>query len=288
MKLSIETYVLRERFDDETAIQMIKDAGFDAFDYSMCLPDDNQDILGVDYRERALKLREFIDKIGISCNQAHAPYKFVYFTEFDESNKDYCSLVKSIEVASILGAKNIIIHPITKEIPENVSFEEYNRMFFRSFIPYCEKFNIHISVENIFKRSEDKFLPILCNPQEHNAFVQSLNSSWFNICVDVGHSAMTGYFPQEVLTNIKPNLLKALHIHDNDLHYDQHLLPYEGEIDWEAVMVALKQSHYDGDFTFEIVGYLQRQDTNNLMVALKEAKEIGDKLIAYIEGHKDE
>ena len=283
MKLSVETYIFRERFDDQTAIQMIKDAGFDAFDYSLYWMSDGKDMLGDDYRERALKLRSLADKIGISCNQAHAPFDFRYCDELNESNMAYCRLVRSIEIASILGAKNIIVHAIKEELPDDVSFEEYNRIFYRSFIPYCEKFNIHISIENIFNWSEDKGIPVLCDPKEHNAFVENLNSSWFNVCVDVGHSAITGYLPQDVLSNIKPNLLKALHIQDNDFHYDQHLLPFEGNINWDAVMTALKQNNYDGDFTFELTGYLRRQETEKLMIALKDAEDVGRKLIASME-----
>ena len=123
MKLSVETYIFRERFDDQTAIQMIKDAGFDAFDYSMYWMSDGKDMLGEDYRERALKLRSLADKIGISCNQAHAPCDFRYCDELNEANMAYCRLVRSIEIASILGAKNIIVHAIKEELPDDVSFE---------------------------------------------------------------------------------------------------------------------------------------------------------------------
>ena len=35
MLLSVDTNILRDRFDDHTAIKMIREAGFDAFDYSM-------------------------------------------------------------------------------------------------------------------------------------------------------------------------------------------------------------------------------------------------------------
>lgn len=267
----------------DAAIKMIKEAGFDAFDYSMFWMSDGKDMLGEDYRERALKLRSLADKIGISCNQAHAPFDFRYCDEQKESNTAYCRLIRSIEVASILGAKNIIVHAIKEELPEGVSFEEYNKNFYCSLLPYCEKFNICISVENIFNWYEDKAIPVLCNPKEHNEFVENLDSSWINVCVDVGHSAITGYFPQDVLSSIKPNLLKALHIQDNDFHYDQHLLPFEGNIDWNAVAAALKQNNYDGDFTFEVSGYLRRQETENLMTALKHANEVGRKIIAFME-----
>lgn len=38
MQLSMETVVLRNKFGDETAIRMLKEAGFDGIDYSFYWP----------------------------------------------------------------------------------------------------------------------------------------------------------------------------------------------------------------------------------------------------------
>ena len=45
MKLSIETYVMRHRFGDIKAIEMISKAGFDALDYSYYWVDEDSPIL---------------------------------------------------------------------------------------------------------------------------------------------------------------------------------------------------------------------------------------------------
>lgn len=77
MKLSTETYVLRERFDDRTAVKMIKDAGFDCFDYLMYWVRNHvRDMLGDNYIEKAKDLRKYADSLGICCNRPHAPFDF--------------------------------------------------------------------------------------------------------------------------------------------------------------------------------------------------------------------
>jgi len=153
MKLSNDTSILRNRYDDETAIRMLKAAGFDAFDYSAYGDKIENGILEGDYISHAMKLKEVMEEVGIVCNQAHAPFNFTYEDTLDESGDLYAKLIRSMHIASILGAKNIIIHTIRIKVPEE-EFIEYNKEFYKGIIPYCEKFNICASVENLFYRAD--------------------------------------------------------------------------------------------------------------------------------------
>ena len=285
MKLAMETFTLRRVYNDETAFRMIKDAGFDAFDYSFynAIPD-GKDILGDDYKENATRLRKIADEIGIECVQAHAQMEFVYGLEMNESTPCYLRLVRAIEAAGILGAKNLIIHSIKRNerLPENVDHNDYNRVFFSSFIPYCEKYGVCVSVENVFDW-DGKAIPVLCDPDDHQDFVRSINSKWINICVDVGHSAVTGYEPEMVIEKMDANLLKAVHIHDNDRITDQHLLPYLGSLHWDKIMAALKKIGYQGALTLEIIDFLDKLDVKTLPAALKFAEQTGRALIEKFE-----
>lgn len=184
MKLSIETYIMRKRFDDKKALEMIKKAGFDCYDYSMYfLADDDKDMLRDDYYERAVALRRISDELGIECNQAHAPFEIGVTNEFDISDGSYLRLVRSLEVASILGAENVIVHAIKDHLPDGTDFYDLNRKFYSSLAPYCEKFNICVSVENLFNCRGEKMFPVLGNPQEHMDFVNSLHSQRFILCI---------------------------------------------------------------------------------------------------------
>lgn len=277
MKLSTETYVMGKRFGDKKAIKMIKDAGFDCYDYSMYWTDEKGDMLGDDYKEKAIELRKFADETGISCNQAHAPFEIGYDDEFDTSNKHFLRLVRSLEVAAVLGAKNVIVHAVNVS-PEQ-DFYEHNRKFYKSLIPFCKQYGIKISVENLFTYKDDKLTGILSNPTDHKEFVKSLDSDCFNICVDVGHSAITGNKPEDVISEMNNQVLQSLHIHDNDCVSDLHKMPYFGDFNWNNIMNSLKKINYNGELTFEIFGTLDKLDDELLAPALSFAEKIGRNLI---------
>jgi sugar phosphate isomerase/epimerase len=42
-------------------------------------------------------------------------------------------------------------------------------------------------------------------------------------------------------------------VHDNGGRTDDHLLPFEGTIDWAGALLAVQKVGYDGPFMFEIV-----------------------------------
>lgn len=278
MKISIETYELRERYDDKTSVKMLKDAGFDCYDYSMYwIHDKSKDMLEEDYRERAVALRKFADNLGIECNQAHAPFDLEHTDSFDLSNETYRKLVRSLEVASILGAKNIVVHAIGYRQLSKENFYQLNRQFYKSLLPYCEQFDICVSVENLFDWKE-KALPVLSDPKEHMEFVKSLDSDRFNICVDVGHSAVTGFQPEEVIGAMNQDILKALHIQDNDCFMDLHTIPFAGKLDWSKIATALKTIGYEGDWTFEVWAFLNKLPADSLPSALHFIADLGKSL----------
>ena len=129
MKLSVELYTLAQRFGDFKAIEIAKEAGFDAIDYSYYYDKNCEEVLGDGYKEYAKKIRKHLDDVGIICNQAHEPFSFRYGMENNINEPSYLWLTRALESASILGAKNIVVHSIT--VPEDVNFEEYNIEYYK-------------------------------------------------------------------------------------------------------------------------------------------------------------
>lgn len=283
MKLSVELYSVAKYFGDYKAVELIKQAGFDAIDHSYYYEKECDEILGENYKEYAQNLRAHLDHVGISCNQAHAPFTFKYGMNTDLSEPKYLNVVRALESASILGAKNIIVHSIS--VPDDVDFEEYNIAYYSSFIPYCEAFNIHVAVENLFKKDvkRNRLAGKIGSPQELNSIVKKINSPWIVACVDVGHAALTGYEPEDFISRVDPHILKCLHVQDNDYLGDRHTLPYLANLNWEAIMTALKKSGYEDDLTFEIVTYLQKFPKELIPEALKFAVVIGKHLLSIYE-----
>ena len=67
------TSELSKRFGDKKALEYIKNAGFDGYDYSM-FDHVNEYIFNNDnYLDYAKELRKVSDDLGLPCLQSHAP-----------------------------------------------------------------------------------------------------------------------------------------------------------------------------------------------------------------------
>lgn len=280
MKLSMETYILHNMLGEEKALETVKAAGFDSVDYSFYWSKDEDIVLGDEsYINHAKNTRAMLDNLGLTCNQAHAPFDFSYGQDMDICVPEYKKIVNSIEAAAIMGAEHIIVHSI--QVPFNVDVIDYNTKFYKSLEPYCKQAGIKIAIENLFWYDEKSHC---CRGRIHTPellykILQNLNSDSFVICIDLGHAAVVGIEPDEMIKALDNKVLMALHVHDNNYANDQHLFPYHGSFDWDKIMSALKKINYQGDLTLEVFGQLSGYEADFFPDAVAYAQKIGAKLI---------
>ncbi len=128
MKLSMETYALRERFGDKKATALIKDAGFDAVDYSYCRFSKSTDgsvnlgeqVLGDGYIEYAKELRAYMDSIGIKCNQVHVPFASEYGEKFCGSELDWKEIISALKAVEYDGELTLEIFKYIAHFPNEL------------------------------------------------------------------------------------------------------------------------------------------------------------------------
>lgn len=70
------------------------------------------------------------------------------------------------------------------------------------------------------------------------------------ICLDVGHAHLGGDV-MEAVEACSGHILTT-HVHDNHGRRDEHLVPGQGRIDWEGVVMAFQKVGYDGAWMFEL------------------------------------
>lgn len=70
------------------------------------------------------------------------------------------------------------------------------------------------------------------------------------ICLDYGHAHMMGDVAEAIET-ISGHLVTT-HVHDNGGSRDDHLVPFEGSLDWSVAMMATQKVGYDGVLMFEV------------------------------------
>ena len=293
MILSTQTDLLAKAFGYEKAVEIIADAGFDAIDFSFFeMDDNNHPFYSDDAEEYMLKLRALAESKGLTFNQAHAPFGFPADAEADIENKVLPKVTRAMKLASILGVKIIIVHPLHHIAPykcnEKMLFD-LNMKFYRALIPYCEEYNIKVATENMWQRDKNRGYIIhdTCSQaEEFNAYLDEINSPWIVGCLNLGHCGLVGEDAAEMIRAMGNKHIKALHVHDNDYKSDSHVPPFFGKMDWESITKALADINYDGDFTFESDNIYKNMPDDFKYEASKYMEKIGRKLINMIENFK--
>jgi sugar phosphate isomerase/epimerase len=70
-----------------------------------------------------------------------------------------------------------------------------------------------------------------------------------SVCMDVGHAFLLGDVPDAI--EGASGYLATTHLHDNRRQHDEHLLPFDGAINWAETMMAFEKIGYDGVLMFE-------------------------------------
>ncbi|HJN45199.1 MAG: hypothetical protein CL477_08515 [Acidobacteria bacterium] len=96
------------------------------------------------------------------------------------------------------------------------------------------------------------------------------------VCLDVGHAFLAGDVTEEIET--ASGYLVTTHLHDNLGVTDQHLVPFEGGVDWPAAMMTMQKVGYDGMLMLEVAGGADWRDV------LKRAARARTKLERLCEG----
>lgn len=224
----------------EQGFKMIKDAGFDGVDFNV-LPFQ----VGDNYREIAKEIKSKLDEAGLCCVQVHAPHNFVYGTAMDFSNQQYKETFRAIEFAKILGADKCVIHGSSvPDGPLSGQFIEYNYIYYKTFEEEAKRCGIFIGVENLNHY-------ILPKPEYINKIVNLLNSPVYYPHVDMGHSALVGIEPSTFIKKLNCLPVRGIDVHDFN-HHSDHMLPFQGISNWNAIVKALVDIGYEGDMTMEI------------------------------------
>lgn len=269
MLYSTNTEFIKDGIDLFEGLDLILGAGFPALDFSVFR--DYDYILGDGYKEKAGKIRRFVEDRGAVVNQIHAPFGG---GPEHYGNVTVPTLPRILEFASLLGAKCAIVHPIHGE-PFHKNREmifERNIKFYSSLAPYAKDFGIKVALENMWQRRpvsnyiEDN---IFADPRELAlAFDTLADPEAFTVCLDIGHVAICGREPEDAI-DIIGSRLGALHVHDVDYVHDSHTLPGQGMLDWEKICKALARVNYSGDFTLEANSFIKNYPKELYPTALK-------------------
>ena len=266
------------------AVEMVAKAGFDGYDLSLfeMARYDGKQVVQKGHPLQSRNALQYVREIkqvaqdnGLVCNQSHAPFPV------------YCPQIRdlmetAIEFTAEAGGKICVIHP------DNNKNAEENAQMFLELLPFAKSCGVKIATENMWNWSGElgHAAPAACSdPASFLAHLEAVNDPDFVACLDIGHAAMEGLntTPAEMIHKLGHHL-QALHIHDNDCHGDHHQLPFTMNIDFHAVIAALKDIGYNHWLTLEVDRYCGGSTPENVfekvenmaITAKKIAQMLGD------------
>ncbi len=295
MLLSTQTEFYTKNFGYEEGIRRISRMGFDYLDLTLTHlgKADSDPMLTDSYKEIAENIKKIALENGVSFNQCHAPYRFNNYNFFNDetAKKDiFFKIKRSIEIAGIVGAKAIVIHPWHHRnfhLESNDEFFKINMEFYGELAPEAHKAGVKIALENMWQKNifSEKIVSDVCsNPYEFARYIDELNARYggFVACLDIGHCALTGVDPKDSI-KVLGSRIEALHVHDNNTEEDEHLLPFLGKINFLGVMEALKSIDYKGELTFEADKFLNKFPASHSEAVSAFMVKTGRKLISLFE-----
>lgn len=290
MKIATQTLEIANRLGESDAVKMIAEAGFDGIDLSlMCMSERETPFRGDSYREYAKELKEYADGIGITFVQSHAPFSYRQKGEEFEQNILIPDIIRTLEISSILGISNAVVHPL-HDLPYFENREllyERNMEFYKKLIPYAEHYGVVINLENMWKwnKAAGKIGDDVCaSPEEFARYIDELDSDYIGACLDIGHIGLCGRDEAHMI-RVLGKRIKCLHLHDNDKVNDTHTLMGLGDIDYDGVAHALADINYDGVLTLEADLFMKNFDVEMLPSCLefmaRSARHLGERIEKY-------
>ena len=231
------TDVFEDGYPAEVAIDRLARLGYEGIDMGLDYwVFEGSPFLSDNYLEWGRSLRAHADEVGIPYTHAHAP------GEADDD--DY--LERSIEMASVLGAGYLVVHPIFQidgeVIDDKAEFISINASAIEKWLPLAKERGVVLLSENILWGSSS-------DPCIIADLVKDVDSPYFGWCFDVGHAWACGQAPDVVKEcSVAP---LSIHIQDNHGNGDEHLIPGDGTIDFGMFISALKDVGYKGDCVLE-------------------------------------
>lgn len=149
---------------------------------------------------------------------------------------------RALEFAEKVPLPLAVVHmgaPDDRFTPKHLDAIYYS---LETLIPFAAARGVKIALENI----PNRLSPLDCMRR----FLADAALQDVGICFDSGHSHLRAP-PESEIRDGGPWIVST-HLHDNDGIKDQHLLPFDGKINWPNVLEAFDSIGYSGHLVMEL------------------------------------
>lgn len=252
MRFGISTHLYHDRRLERDHLEQVASHGFEAielfatrshFDY---------------YDEGAIAtLADWLSETGLTLNSVHAPIMAraaggpsdERYSNALADNARRQAAVRETEAALQIARRipfNVLVVHLGTPAAKSQPGDNTRASAFRSAEEICrlaEPLGVRIALEVI--PNELSTVAALVEMLERN-----LDTPHAGICLDFGHAHLMGDVADAVETAAEHVI--ATHVHDNRRKDDEHLVPYQGSINWDMALTTMQKIGYDATYLMEL------------------------------------
>lgn len=240
------------------SFRLAKAAGFEGVEVAL---DENAGEINLTTSEKQLlEVKRQAEDAGLSLYSVACALYWNYWLSSPvkaEREKAQDILKCQLDTAATLGCQSILVIPgcVNAEFAAPGRIEDYEQTYqfsresLEAVKDYAKACQVEIALENVWNK-------FLLSPMEMRDFIDTFQSPWVGSYLDIGNMLVYGYPEQWV--RILGQRIKKVHFKDyrvdaGGLYGFVDLLA--GDVNFPAVMAALKEVGYDGWVTAEMTQY---------------------------------
>lgn len=252
MRFGISTLLYHDRPLERDHLEQVASYGFEAielfatrshFDY---------------YDEGAIAaLADWLSETGLTLNSVHAP--IMASAAGGQSDERYSNAVADNARRQAAVRESEAALQIARRIPFNVLVVHLGTPAAKSQPGDNTRASAFRSAEEICRLAEPLGVRIALEviPNELSTVAalvamleRDLDAPHAGICLDFGHAHLMGDVADAVETAAEHVI--ATHVHDNRRKDDEHLVPYQGSINWDMALTTMQKIGYDATYLMEL------------------------------------
>ncbi len=263
MKKAISQWSFPDGLTMDECLAWAKDAGFDGIEVALEEDTDGAraamgmlTVPGV--AKQAKAIRKAADQAGLGITAVASGLLWSYPLTADDPKvraKARRLTEATLQAGSILGVDAALVipgvvaapfGPAVPPVPYDVCLQRC-REAVTALLPAAKKYGVKLGLEPVWN-------DFLLSPTEWADFVDSFKSKWVSVYFDAGNVLRTG-FPEQWI-RILGKRISRVHVKDFKMSVgtlDGFCDLLDGDVNWPAVMAALRETGYDGWITAEVM-----------------------------------
>ncbi len=189
-----------------------------------------------------------ISRLGLVYQSIHAPFGRVdtLWDEGEEGDRFTDEMIRCLRDCHRVDVPVMVVHPIKgmdRHTPNERGLCRFARL-----IEEAEKTKVRLAFENV---EGIEYLEAVMNRFGDSPSVGFCWDTGHEMCYNFGEDVMARYGKKLIATHFNDNLGMA----DPNVvtwHDDLHLLPFDGQADWQGIMNRIRREGYEGILTFEL------------------------------------